>query len=118
MVEDSPEHLDLLIGMLDGTYHVQMATAGVPALKLAAAEGRPDLILLDIVMPGMDGLEVCRRLKHDKRTRDIPVILLTAQTASESKRKGFELGAADYITKPYDPAEVMMRVNAQLTLRR
>jgi serine phosphatase RsbU (regulator of sigma subunit) len=91
---------------------------GENALKIAMADDPPDLILLDIVMPGLDGYEVCRSLKADDRTRDIPVIFLTGEKDSESVVKAFNLGAVDYVTKPFNIPELLARVNTQMALKR
>ncbi len=116
LVDDTPENIDVLNGML-GDFKRKIATNGERALKIATGPATPDLILLDIMMPGMDGYEVCRRLRADKGTRDIPVIFLTAKTAKEDIVKGFEAGGQDYVTKPFDPNELMERVKTQLKLR-
>ncbi len=116
LVDDTPENIDVLNGML-GNFKRKIATNGERALKIATGPAPPDLILLDIMMPGMDGYEVCRRLRADKGTRDIPVIFLTAKTAKEDIVKGFEAGGQDYVTKPFDPNELMERVKTQLKLR-
>ena len=117
VVDDTPDNLTLMQALLKDLYKVKGANNGEKALKIAAAENPPDLILLDIMMPGIDGYEVCRRLKADPATRDIPVIFLTAKTEVEDEKKGFELGAVDYITKPVSPPIVMARVHTQLTLK-
>jgi len=117
VVDDTPDNLSLMSGLLKDDYKVKVANNGEKALKIAAAEHPPDLILLDIMMPGMDGYEVCRQLKADPKTRDIPVIFLTAKAAVEDERMGLELGAVDYITKPISPPIVMARVKTQLTLK-
>lgn len=117
MVDDTSANLQVLQATLEVRgYRLLAARDGASALS-AAAKARPDLILLDIMMPGMDGYEVCRRLKTDPATRDIPVIFLSALSQTADKVKGFELGAVDYITKPFEPAEVIARVNTHLTLR-
>ena len=116
LVDDTPENIDVLNGML-GAFKRKIATHGERALKIASAPVPPDLILLDIMMPGMDGYEVCRRLRGNEATRDIPVIFLTAKTAKEDIVKGFEAGGQDYVTKPFDPNELMERVKTQLKLR-
>jgi serine phosphatase RsbU (regulator of sigma subunit) len=94
-----------------------VANSGERALKLAVAEPKPDLVLLDIMMPGMDGYEVCRRLKADAATREIPVIFLTAKTQVEDESRGFEVGCVDYITKPISPPIVLARVRTHLALK-
>ena len=91
--------------------------SGERALKLAAAEPKPDLVLLDIMMPGMDGYEVCRRLKADAATHEIPVIFLTAKTQVEDESRGFEVGCVDYVTKPISPPIVLARVRTHLALK-
>jgi putative two-component system response regulator len=117
VVDDTPENLTLMNGLLDPVYETMVATNGERALKLALSATPPDLVLLDIMMPGMDGYEVCRRLKADPRTRDVPVIFLTAKTEIEDEQKGFDVGAVDYITKPISAPIVMARVKTQLTLK-
>ena len=117
VVDDTPDNLALMSGLLKDDYRVKVANTGEKALKIAAGEHPPDLILLDIMMPGMDGYEVCQRLKADAATRDIPVVFLTAKAAVEDERKGLELGAVDYITKPISPPIVMARVKTHLQLK-
>ena len=118
VVDDTPDNLRLLAGMLseDGC-DVRPARDGETALK-HAARFVPDLILLDIMMPGLDGFEVCRRLKANPRTRDIPVIFLTALDDLDMKVKAFSLGGVDYVTKPFYQEEVIARVRTHLTIRR
>ena len=117
VVDDTPENLELMSGLLLGSYRVKVASNGAKALRIAAAEPQPDLILLDIMMPEMDGYEVCRRLKADPLTADIPVVFLTAKTEQADEQQGFDLGAVDYITKPISPPIVLARVHAQLQLK-
>jgi len=117
VVDDTPENLALMVSLLKDEYKVKVANGGETALRIARAESPPDLILLDIMMPGMDGYEVLDHLKHDPRTRDIPVIFLTAKSEIEDERKGLELGAVDYITKPISPPIVLARVKTHLTLK-
>ena len=118
IVDDTPENIQVLMGTLKDQYAIVAAINGEKALKMAVAEPRPDLILLDIIMPGMDGFEVCRRLKADPGTRDIPVIFLSALDDTADKVKGFAEGAVDYISKPFQPEEVHVRVNTHLTINR
>ena len=117
IVDDTPENITLMNGLLKDLYRTRIATGGERALKTAVVEPLPDLILLDIMMPDMDGYEVCRRLKADVRTADIPVIFLTAKTEVEDEQRGFDAGAVDYITKPISPPIVMARVKTQLALK-
>ena len=116
VVDDTPDNLALMSGLLKSDYRVRVANGGDKALKIATSDSPPDLILLDLMMPGMDGYEVCRRLKHDPRTIHIPVIFLTAKSGTEDERKGLELGAIDYITKPISAPIVMARVKNHLAL--
>jgi adenylate cyclase len=116
IVDDTPENIQVLMGTLKDRYAIVAAINGEKALKMAAAEPRPDLVLLDIMMPGMDGFEVCRRLKADPQTREIPVIFLSALDDTANKVKGFMEGAVDYISKPFQPEEVHVRVNTHLTM--
>ncbi len=115
IVEDTEANIDVLVEALGEQYEIAVVTSGEAALE-AVEEDRPDLILLDIMMPGMDGYEVCRRLKCSEQTKDIPVIFLTAITELESKTKGFRLGAVDYVTKPFEILEVQARVRTHLEL--
>ncbi len=118
VVDDTPDNLTLMSGLLKDNYIVKVANSGARALKIAQSETPPDLILLDIMMPEMDGYEVCRRLKADNKTRDIPIIFLTAKTEVIDETHGFELGASDYITKPISPPIVLARVETHLTVKR
>lgn len=115
VVDDTPENIDVLAGVLKSEYHIKIAKNGELALKIARSI-KLDLILLDIMMPGIDGFEVCRLLKLDERTRHIPVIFVTAKISAADELKGLELGAADYITKPFNPPIVQRRVHTQLAL--
>ncbi len=117
VVDDTPDNITLLCALLGGQYRNKVATNGPRALKIAQSDPPPDLILLDIMMPEMDGYEVCRQLKADPKTADIPVIFLTAKTQEDDETYGFELGAVDYITKPINPPILMARVQTHLTLR-
>lgn len=116
VVDDTPENIDVLREALKEDYTVRAALGGLTALKIASADPKPDMILLDINMPEMDGYEVMRRLKSDDNTREIPVIFVTASSDIESELKGFKLGAADYITKPFSSAVVRARVSTHLEL--
>jgi len=117
IVDDAPLNIGVISGALKDSYKTKVATNGEKALALASAEEKPDLILLDIMMPGMDGYEVCSRLKSDPATSEIPVIFLTGQTAAEDETRGFEVGAVDYVHKPFSPAVVKARVRSHIFLR-
>ncbi|MRR51426.1 MAG: two-component system response regulator [Rhodocyclaceae bacterium] len=116
-VDDTPQNLEVLGELLQPLYRVRAAISGERALRAAHSEPRPDLILLDVMMPGMDGYEVLRRLRDDPGTRDIPVIFVTAMDGTENEEYGLSLGAVDYISKPIIPAIVLARVKAQLELK-
>ncbi|ABK45894.1 response regulator receiver modulated metal dependent phosphohydrolase [Magnetococcus marinus MC-1] len=116
VVDDTPENIEVLSGVLRSCYRVKAALNGEKALRIAAMEPRPDMILLDVMMPGMDGYEVCRRLKADPITAHIPVIFVTAKATVEDELEGLQLGAVDYITKPISPPIVELRVRTQLAL--
>jgi putative two-component system response regulator len=118
VVDDTPDNLSLMSGLLEDDYIVRLANSGERALKIARSDTPPDLILLDIMMPEMDGYEVCRLLRTEAKTRDIPVIFLTAKSEVNDETKGFELGAVDYITKPISPPIVMARVKTHLGMKR
>ena len=117
LVDDTPANIQVVHNILKDSYTIRIATNGVKALDLAKAFPQPDLILLDVMMPDLDGYEVCSRLKSDPNTREIPIIFLTGKTEPEDETKGFELGAVDYIHKPFSPAVVQARVETHLTLR-
>jgi sigma-B regulation protein RsbU (phosphoserine phosphatase) len=117
LVDDSPENIDLLGDVLKQDYEIKVALSGEKALKIAGSKNLPDIILLDIMMPGMDGYEVCRRLKSDAKTQDIPVIFVTSMSEVEDEAKGLEVGAIDYITKPISTAIVKARVKNHLELK-
>ncbi len=118
IVDDQPENLTVLGELLEQDYLVRIANSGHRALKAAASTPRPDLILLDVMMPEMDGHEVLRRLHADPATHDIPVIFVTAMDNTHDEELGFQLGAVDYITKPIQPAIVLARVRTQIQLKR
>ena len=116
VVDDSVLNLDIIVGMLDNLYNVIVASDGESALELVG-EVTPDLILLDIVMGGIDGFEVCKRLKSSRETEDIPVIFLSGNRDAADKNRGFEYGAVDYITKPFEVNEVKARIKTHLSLK-
>ncbi len=115
VVDDTDANIDILVAALDSEYEVSVAMEGEGALE-AVNTDLPDLILLDIMMPGIDGYEVCRRLKSEPKTSGIPIIFITAMSEIENKTKGLELGAVDYITKPFEAMEVNARVKTHLSL--
>jgi diguanylate cyclase (GGDEF)-like protein len=118
IVDDVEDNLEILGDLLtfDG-FEVQFARSGEEALR-RVQESRPDLILLDILMPKMDGFEVCERLKADDGTKDIPIIFVSSLTDVESKVNGFKIGAVDFINKPFQHAEILVRVNTHITMLR
>ena len=118
IVDDQPVNIHALSDIIKKNYTIQAATNGAKALKIASGDNPPDLILLDIIMPEIDGYEVCQQLKADERTCDIPIIFLSALTDVADKLKAFSLGGSDYITKPFQQEETLARVVTQLTLRK
>lgn len=115
LVDDTEENIDVLVEILGDYYELAVAMDGESALEIAK-EDLPDLILLDIMMPDMDGYEVCKRLKEAPETADIPVVFVTAKSETSDEAQGFDLGAVDYITKPISPAVVKARVKTHLAL--
>jgi putative two-component system response regulator len=118
VIDDSPEVLGIVNGLLKSDYRLKAANGGEKGLRLAAADPKPDVILLDIMMPDLSGHEVCRRLKADRTTRDIPVIFLTAMSNETDEESGFALGAVDYIAKPISGPILRSRVKTHLGLKR
>ena len=118
VVDDSPENLQVLSAVLKGQYKVKVALNGERALALAQAEPTPDLILLDVMMPGMDGYEVCKHLKSHAATANIPVLFVSSRDEEEDEARGLSLGAIDYIVKPIRPSIVQARVRNHLDLKR
>ena len=118
IVDDEPGNLQALAKLLKEEARVQVAKNGEKALEIAAGDPPPDLILLDIQMPGIDGYEVCHRLKQDPQTSDIPVIFVTARDSASDEEQGLSVGAVDYIAKPFYPAIVRARVRTHLDLKR
>ena len=117
VIDDAPDNLALMSGLLKDSYQVKVAQHGEMGLKVALTSPPPDLILLDIMMPDLDGYEVCRRLKSNPASRAIPVIFLNAQTDLQDEQKGLLLGAVDYITKPISPSLMLARVATQIALK-
>ena len=118
IVDDLPENLIILGELLQPEYRVRVANSGQAALRVAASDPKPDLILLDVMMPDMDGYTVLDHLREDASTRDIPVIFVTALETTLDEQYGLELGAVDYIIKPLRPAIVLARIRTQLELKR
>ncbi len=116
VVDDEPLNINILVELLKDNYKMMAAKSGLQALKAARSANKPDLILLDIMMPEMDGYEVCRQLKADESTKDIPVIFVSAMSESLDETKGFDVGAIDYITKPISPKTLEARVHTHLAL--
>jgi len=117
IVDDTPDNLTVLHNLLKDRYRVKLATSGEKGLQIAQAEPQPDLILLDIMMPGMNGHEVCNILKREPATWDIPIIFLTGMSAVADEEAGLKMGAVDYITKPISPPIVLARVDTQLKIK-
>jgi sigma-B regulation protein RsbU (phosphoserine phosphatase) len=117
VVDDEPAYIRLANSILRDDYNILTATSGKRALTLVQSAPMPDLILLDVMMPEMDGYDVCRNLKANPRTREIPVVFLTGETQEEHETQGFEVGAVDYIHKPFSAAVVKARVRTHITLR-
>jgi putative two-component system response regulator len=117
VVDDTPENLELMHALLKEHYRVLLANGGGAGLRLAQLEPAPDLILLDIMMPELDGYAVCSTLKADPRTASIPVVFLTARTQVEDEERGFRCGCVDYITKPISPPTLLARVATHLALK-
>ncbi len=113
IVDDTEANIDILMYVLGNDYDIMVAMDGETALEVATAEA-PDLILLDIMMPGMDGFEVCERLKADETTKDIPIMFLSAHAEDREQKRALSLGAVDFITKPIDMVEIQEKVKSCL----
>lgn len=118
IIDDEVTNISVLNELLQPHYNVLFAKDGKTGIKIASSTSRPDLILLDIIMPDMDGYEVIKLLKSDEYTSKIPIIFITAKGQEEEEAKGFELGAVDYITKPFKPVVVKARIKSHLELKR
>ncbi len=117
IVDDNISNLDVLNELLRPDYNISVATNGIDALKITSLEDPPDLILLDVMMPDIDGYKLCIRLKEEEKTQGIPIIFITSKDNTDDERKGLELGAVDYITKPISPPIVKVRVRNQMELK-
>lgn len=118
LVDDEPANIQLVAGYIKDDYQIKVATSGEQCLKLAAAPKQPDLILLDVDMPVMNGYEVCEKLKTDPRTASIPIMFLTAMQTEEDEEKALGLGAVDYLTKPVRPAILIARIKTHIKLKK
>lgn len=118
VVDDEPGNIRVLLELLRPDYDMLVATNGETALQIALSDSPPDLVLLDVVMPGIDGDEVCKRLQADARTKTIPIIFITGKSSEQDVIKGFELGAVDYVTKPFSPVVVKARVQTHTELKK
>ena len=116
IVDDMPANIEMLSELLSHEYRVSVALNGFDAIELAKSSPMPDLILLDIMMPGIDGYQVCKILKENEDSRHIPVIFVTSRAEVQSEEKGFEFGAVDYVVKPFNPAVVLARVKTHIAL--
>jgi two-component system sensor histidine kinase/response regulator len=117
LVDDTPANITILVDLLKHDYELKVATRGAQALQICEKNPQLDLILLDVMMPEMDGYEVCQKLRANPVTRSIPIIFLTAKTEVDDVVRGFEIGASDYVSKPFRPAELLARVRTHLTIR-
>lgn len=118
IVDDTPANIRILTELLRADYAIKISTNGKNAIEIANTQPKPDIILLDIMMPEMDGYEVCSTLKASENTKDIPIIFVTAMTAADDEAKGLDLGAVDYITKPFNPKLIKSRLRNQLELKK
>jgi putative two-component system response regulator len=116
VVDDTPENIDLLVELLKNQYKVKAARNGQAALRIARSDDPPELVLLDLIMPGMDGFAVCHELKKSAATAAIPVILLSGAIGKTERRRGDELGCAGYLTKPVEPSELFAMIKRVLTI--
>lgn len=116
IVDDASENIDLLVGLLKDRYTVKAARSGEIALKIAQSPNPPDLVLLDIMMPGMDGFEVCKTLKVNEVTAGIPIIFVSGKISDEDRTQGNALGATAYLTKPIDPNALMSAIDGAIIL--
>jgi diguanylate cyclase (GGDEF)-like protein len=117
IVDDTPANIDVLVHLLQPTYRIMVATSGQKALNALQQSNKPDLILLDIIMPEMNGYEVCQKIKDDSSIKEIPIIFVTARSALDDEERGFNLGAVDYITKPFQKSIVLARIGVHIRLK-
>lgn len=117
VVDDAPDNITFLKSVLESTYDIKAAINGATALKILKNKPFPDLILLDVIMPDLNGYEVCRQLKKEPITATIPIIFVTSNISTEEITKGFEVGGVDYVTKPYNPKELRARIKTHLALK-
>jgi len=117
IVDDEPANIQVLIGLLQGEYDLKVATWGEAALRICEQNPNIDLVLLDVMMPESDGHEVCQKLRASPTTRTTPIIFLSAKSETKDIVYGFEIGANDYVTKPFQPAELLARVRTHLLIR-
>ncbi|MBX3171188.1 MAG: fused response regulator/phosphatase [Candidatus Eremiobacteraeota bacterium] len=118
IVDDTPENIRLMMGILGKIYHLQAATSGLKAIEMAETAPQPDLILLDVVMPGMDGYTICQKLQDSEKTKHIPIIFVSGLDETSEQTKGLRLGAVDFISKPFRAELVRARVSNHLELKR
>ncbi len=118
VVDDDPQNIQNVQNIVKTRYRVKSALNGHEALQIILSDNPPDIILLDVIMPGLNGFQVAKRIKSEPRTKDIPIIFITLKTGSESLVKGFQIGAQDYVTKPFQPEELLARVETHLMLKR
>ncbi|MEE9912702.1 MAG: response regulator [Deltaproteobacteria bacterium] len=118
IIDDEVTNISILNELLQDHYNILFAKDGKTGMKIATSTARPDLILLDIIMPNLDGYQMIKLLKSDEYTNTIPVIFITARGDELDEARGFELGAVDYITKPFKPVVVKARIKSQLELKR
>src|SRR4051812_42372432 len=117
LVDDTPANIEILVDLLKDDYDLTVATRGTQALQIVAKARHLDLVLLDVMMPELDGYEVCRKLRADPETRDLPIIFLTTKNEVADIVHGFELGANDFVSKPFHPSKLRARVRTHTTLR-
>jgi len=118
IVDDTPDNIKMLLELFRHNYRILIANSGDKARRILSAHDLPDLILLDVIMPGIDGYDLCKQIKSDPRTRHIPIIFITGKTREEDQVRGFEAGAVDYVCKPFSPVIVKARVQTHVELKK